>query len=112
MYATLSTVIVAALVGTFIRWGIAGTLWGLLAVNAFGSFVAGWLGGLSGFNPTYLNALLVGFCGCLTTFSGFALVSVRLLEQGKIFEFAAHFILNNALCLGLCYGGWLIAKHT
>ena len=33
------------------------------------------------------------------------------IEQGEIFKMALHFSLNNALCLSLCYSGWLLA-HT
>src|SRR5687767_13547021 len=112
MFAVLSTVILAAIAGTLLRWGLGSTLWGLLAINSAGSFLAGWVAGYQSLGPTLSTALLIGFCGSLTTFSGFALAGVRLLEQGEIFKFALHFTLNNAMCLSLCYGGWLFAKHT
>ena len=43
--------------------------WALLIVNAAGSAVAGLVVGAA---PMARTALLVGFCGALTTYSGFA----------------------------------------
>lgn len=108
----MSTMIVATITGTFVRWGVAQNLWGLLAVNTLGSFVAGWVGGSAKLDTLWSTVILVGFCGSLTTFSGFALSMIRLLEQGEFFKFAIHFFLNNAMCLSLCYLGWLFATKT
>lgn len=104
--------IVATVMGTFVRWGVAQNLWGLLAVNTFGSFLAGWVGGSAKLDTFWSTVILVGLCGSLTTFSGFALSMIRLLEQGEIFKFALHFFLNNAMCLSLCYLGWLFATKA
>lgn len=112
MFQLLSIVILASACGTLLRWGIGGNLWGLLAINAAGSLLAGWVAGAEKFGVFWSTALLIGFCGSLTTFSGFALSGVRLLEQGEIFKFALHFTLNNAMCLSLCYAGFLIAHKT
>jgi CrcB protein len=46
-------------------WNRPGVPWGTLAVNTAGAFVLGLLGG----DHVVLGA---GFCGALTTFSGFA----------------------------------------
>jgi CrcB protein len=111
MLQTMSMVIIAALVGLGIRaWG-GGTSLGLLAVNVFGSLIAGFLGGLRLESP-WVTAGILGFCGCLTTFSGFALENVRLLNQGDFFKASSNFFLHNALCLLLCYAGYLIAQKV
>lgn len=110
MFSLMSMMFVAALVGMLIRWGAGSAPWALLAVNALGSLVAGLGAGLNRPESPWVTALIVGFCGCLTTFSGFALMSVRLIEQGEIFKMALHFTLNNALCLTLCYAGFRIVQ--
>ena len=110
MFSVLSMTIVAAILGMLLRWGIGGSLWGLLLINSLGSVVAGVIAGQTRLDSTWSTALLIGFCGCLTTFSGFALVSVKLFEQGDFFKLGLHFTLNNAMCLSLCYVGWLFAQ--
>lgn len=110
MFALMSMMIVASLAGVMIRWGIGGTVWGLLLVNVVGSFIVGFGNGLNRPESPWVTALMVGFCGSLTTFSGFALSSLRLLEQGEIFKMALHFTLNNALCLLVCYAGVQLAQ--
>jgi fluoride exporter len=108
----LSMMIVAAILGTFARWGIAQNLWGLLAVNVSGSLLAGWVAGSTKPDGWWSTVILVGLCGSLTTFSGFSVFMIRLLQQGEIFKFAIHFFLNNALCLSLCYVGYLLASKS
>ncbi len=111
MLQTMSMVIIAALAGLGLRaWG-GGSSLGLLAVNVFGSLVAGFLGGLKLESP-WVTAVIIGFCGCLTTFSGFALENVRLLDQGEFFKITSNIFLHNALCLLLCYAGYLIAQRV
>jgi CrcB protein len=110
MLSLMSMMIVASLTGVAIRWGVGGGAWGLLAVNVAGSVIVGFGAGLNRPDSPWLTALMVGFCGCLTTFSGFALMSVRLIEQGEIFKLALHFTLNNAMCLALCYAAFRIAQ--
>ena len=112
MFQVLSTVIIATIAGTLLRWGIAGGPWGLLLVNAVGSLIAGFGAAYGKLDPAWSTALLVGFCGSLTTFSGFALQLVRMFDQGEIFKVALHFSLNNALCLLMCYSGWLLAHKS
>ena len=109
MFQTMSIIIVAGLVGLGVRGWFGGTLWGLLAVNVVGSFVAGYLGGLKDQTSPWVIAGVIGFCGCLTTFSGFSLALVRLFEAGEFFKLATNFFLHNALCLLLCYVGFQFA---
>ncbi|MGE4131366.1 MAG: CrcB family protein [Bdellovibrionales bacterium] len=83
----------------------------LLSLNVAGSLVAGYLGGLKS-DHVLVTAGIVGFCGCLTTFSGYALINVKWFEQGEFFKIGLHFFLNNALCLSMCYVGWRIASKS
>jgi fluoride exporter len=108
----MSITFVAAVVATWLRSWLAVSLGGLLFVNMFGSFLAGFVAQTPRLMTSpWSQVLLVGFCGALTTFSGFALSSVKLLEEGEIFKMAANLFLHNALCLGLCYCGWVTAKR-
>ena len=101
--------IIAAAAGLGVRIYFGASPLGLLGVNVAGSFLAGYLGGLKTPESPWIVAGIIGFCGCLTTFSGYALENVKLFEQGEIFKVAANFLLHNALCLFVCYSGWLIA---
>jgi CrcB protein len=53
-----------------------------VAVNVLGSFLIGVALGLEWGGPAEL-AVAVGFCGAFTTFSSFAVETVRLAEDGR-----------------------------
>lgn len=112
MFFSLSILIVAGVVGMFTRYFWGGTALGLLALNVAGSFIAGFLGGQKALANPWVTAGIVGLCGCLTTFSGYALENVKLFEQGDFFKIAANLFLHNALCLLLCYVGWSLAQRV
>ena len=59
--------------------------WGTVTVNIVGSFILGLLLGVWGMDMAaeYRIGLTVGLLGGFTTFSTFALDSIRLWEQGK-----------------------------
>ncbi len=108
----MSTIIIGAGLGALIRWNLGISPVGILGINAFGSFVAGFLVKSPALlHPALSLGLIVGFCGALTTFSGFAVVNVRWLEQGEFFKTLVFVLLNNATCLSLCYLGWILAKR-
>lgn len=52
-----------------------------LTVNVFGSFILGLTLG-TGIDGPLALALSIGFCGGFTTFSSFAVETVRLAEEG------------------------------
>ncbi len=110
MFFSMSIMIVAGIFGLLIRYFFGATAVGLLGINVAGSFVAGYLGGLKMLGNPWVTAGIVGVCGCLTTFSGYALENVKLFEQGEFFKIASNIFLHNALCLLLCYSGWSLAQ--
>ncbi|MCU4802521.1 fluoride efflux transporter CrcB [Halobacteria archaeon HArc-gm2] len=69
------------LVGTYVERTTVDTL----AVNVLGSFVLGALVAVPSLDPVGPTSLAVGvgFCGAFTTFSSFAVETVRLAETGK-----------------------------
>ncbi len=85
--------------------------WGTLTVNLVGSLVLGVvLGWSSAPDRGHDLALLLGtgFCGAFTTFSTFAVESVRLLEEGRS-RYAAGYVLLSLVagCLLAAVGWWL-----
>jgi len=71
--------------GWFLERAGADRPWGTFVVNVAGSFVLGVLTGLAlhhGLPETSRVVLGAGFCGAFTTFSAFAVDSVRLVEDG------------------------------
>jgi len=69
------------LVGTYVERTTVDTL----AVNVAGSFVLGALVAVPSLDPIGPTSLAVGvgFCGAFTTFSSFAVETVRLAETGR-----------------------------
>jgi CrcB protein len=82
-----------------------------LVVNVLGSFGIGFLLA-AGLSETALLAGAVGFCGAFTTFSSFAVVTVRLAEDGDTAVAAANAVGTLLLALiavlaGTVVGGFL-----
>lgn len=85
--------------------------WGTLGVNLVGSLLLGVvLGRSSAPGRGHEVALLMGtgFCGAFTTFSTFAVESVRLLEEGRG-RYAMGYVLLSVVagCLLAAAGWWL-----
>ncbi|MEF8806690.1 fluoride efflux transporter FluC [Natronomonas sp.] len=101
--------------GALARYGVGQAVDGrgldTLAVNVLGSFAIGVLLA-SGLGETALLAGAVGFCGAFTTFSSFAVETVRLAEDGETSVAAANAVGTLLLALlavlaGTAVGGFL-----
>lgn len=68
-------------------------------VNTFGSFVLGFVVGIEVGGPAAI-ALAVGFCGAFTTFSSFAVETVRLAEEKAWVSAAVN--AGGTLLVALC----------
>ncbi|QLD89264.1 CrcB family protein [Natronomonas salina] len=82
-----------------------------LAVNVMGSFLLGVVLG-TGVGGSAFLAAAVGFCGAFTTFSSFAVETVRLAEDGETVVAVGNALGTLALALvavivGSAFGGLL-----
>jgi fluoride exporter len=75
--------------------------WGTFTVNVAGSLLLGAVGGaVAAGAPAWLLTLIgTGLCGALTTFSTFGFETVRLIEDGAVFEAAVNSL--TSLVVGL-----------
>ena len=92
---TFLAVAVAGAIGAVSRFGLdrvvqgnteAAFPWGTFTINITGSFVLGVITGAAlyhGFDGIPRIVLGTGFCGAYTTFSGWVLDSVELLEERR-----------------------------
>ncbi len=81
--------------------------WGLLTVNGVGSALAGVVLATTAGDLRVL--LLVGLCGSLTTFSGFAWEADRLWSTARSAFWAAVLVMPVA-CTGLFLAAWQLAR--
>ncbi len=82
---------------------------GTLVVNAAGSLLLGVLTALGAnahVSDDALTVLGVGFCGALTTFSTFAVQTVRLMENGETEAALKNVGLNTAVSIALAAAGY------
>lgn len=106
----LATVLAAAL-GAVLRQLVTAALpspWGVLAVNAAGSALAGAVVAVA---PADLRLVLVtGLAGGLTTFSTFSLETVELTLEGRWRVAVASVLSNLVLGIGLAGAGFVVAS--
>lgn len=80
--------------GALVRWGLGlwlnpggGIPWGTVAANLSGGYLVGCAIGLfqamPHLDPAWRLALVTGFLGALTTFSGFSIEVVAMLSQQR-----------------------------
>lgn len=77
--------------------------YGILFVNVAGSFLIGLLSTILverlQLPPFWRGGILIGFLGGFTTFSSFALDTVKLFEQGSITAASLNIVSNVIFCL-------------
>jgi CrcB protein len=81
---------------------------GTFAVNITGSLVLGLLAGAArraGLSHEVTLLAGTGFCGAFTTYSTFGFETIRLLEEGSLFEAAANTVASLTLGLAAATGG-------
>ena len=113
----------AGLVGTLIRYGLAGLVarqygetfpWGTLVVNLIGSFLAGAIYYLADerflISPTLRTVILIGLLGGLTTFSSYGLQTFTLLRDGEIGLATLNIAVSNVLGLFMVWAGYVVFK--
>lgn len=111
-------------VGAVLRYGVSGLSlrflpavfpYGTMIVNLIGSFVIGFLWGIS---EAVLIAqhirlmIFIGVLGSFTTFSTFSLESFNLLRDGEYIYFALNVILSVLLGLILVFAGYFLARYV
>jgi CrcB protein len=94
-------------------WGPA-LPWGTFAVNLTGCFAMGILAGLLQqrfvVSPETRALVLIGVLGGYTTFSSFALETLRLAQDGSFLPAAANAVGSVVLCLAGVWSGDLVAR--
>lgn len=96
-----------------VRWVGVHFPWGTLAVNVLGSLVAGFLWGLMGSSAAddRSHALFfIGLLGAFTTFSTYALDSLRLFNEERVAEAMANVVANNLGALLAVFAGFSLAR--
>jgi CrcB protein len=86
--------------------------WGTWVVNGVGAFLAGlcFILAKDRWEPFWVTVCFVGFLGAFTTFSTFALESVRLGMEGQVVKAMGNVLLQNVSGLLAAWGGMVIAK--
>jgi len=75
--------------------------WAVLVMNAVGSFIAGLTVAAGGeLSPEWTPIIVSGFCAGLTTYSTFAVDTVRLWQSGRGRSALGNAVSNLALGIG------------
>ena len=97
---------------TLNRWG-SNLPWGTLAVNLVGSLLIGLCWQLFEkwqISPNQRVLLFVGIFGGFTTFSSYALESLRLLQEGRLQVGLIYMVGSNLGGLTAVFLGYLIGR--
>jgi len=118
----LVAVAAGAVLGAWLRWGLALWLnarssvlpWGTLTATLLGGLLAGaalaWLSRHPELSPHWRLFVITGFIGALTTFSSFSLESLDLLQRGEIAWALAHSLLHLTGALAATALGWWLLR--
>ncbi|HVN56692.1 MAG TPA: fluoride efflux transporter CrcB [Bacteroidales bacterium] len=87
---------------------------GTLLVNITGSFIIGFLAGLSD-RSTVLSTearlfLMVGICGGFTTFSSFTLENLTLIHNGQLLQVVIYSSLSFLLGMLAVFAGYVLSN--
>ena len=96
-----------AILGAFIRWQIDQTF----IVNIIGCFLIGFLNSLS-ISQRFKLFFAVGFCGSLTTFSGWIFDLFKLLENGFYVDFFSNIVLVFLTSFFSVFLGYFLGKKS
>jgi len=93
-----------------------GTLiWGTLLVNALGCFLAGIAMSLKmkhpEMNPLWLNGIMFGFLGALTTFSTFTSDNFKLFAENQNGLLFTNIAMNLVTCFSLLAVGYYFTNY-
>jgi len=100
--------------GVVNQWMGVSFPYGTFFVNMSGSFIIGFLWGLSenlAISPNMRIFLFVGFLGSFTTFSTFALESLNYLRDNNTKIAIANMLISNILGIILVFAGIFISKY-
>lgn len=85
------------------------------AVNTIGCFIAGFTYVLLSkkllIPEQYSKAIIIGFCGGITTFSGYCLQSLNLMQYGDILKSFTFMVLSLAIGLATILMGIKSASY-
>jgi len=95
-------------------WLGASFPWGILLVNISGCFVIGFLVAtlldFFALNPLWRLLLLTGFLGGYTTFSGFTLDVIDMLQNNQVLAAILYIMVTVILCLTATWIGVLVGQ--
>src|SRR5258705_858869 len=113
----------AGLLGTLGRYGLSGIVarrfgetfpTGILVVNVFGCFLAGFLFHLMYerflINEVVRTAIMIGFLGGFTTFSSFGLQTFTLLTDGELGLATLNVLASNIAGVLTVWAGYSAAR--
>ena len=86
-------IVIGAMPGALLRWQINNDF----ASNIFGAAVLGLIVGLQS-NQKMQLIFVFGFCGALTTFSGWMITALKLFLQGFLWQ--TFFVISGTLMAG------------